>query len=209
MNMMTLCCTKTFSQIYLEGVQEIVGKAGLQAVINTANLQPLFLNSNQGGPVLENGLSFLQIGNIEEALELVYGLRGGNGISLRAGRASFKFVLHRYGRQIGLASLEFRLIPTSMRVKKGLDRLADLFSLECNSEFQIIESEEKWLWQAGFCPWSSAQKLKKRSSYFLQGFLQEYCQWVSGGKFYNVSSVDAPDDETDLCVIQIDKKPMG
>jgi len=74
-------CSDKFGHLMLEGAREIIGQAGVNAVVNRAQLlyaeDPINCGNTAG------------VGHIQSALEELYGQRGGQGVALRAGRSGF------------------------------------------------------------------------------------------------------------------------
>lgn len=75
------------ARIYLLAMEEVMGKNGLNAILNMASLQNLIDNPPPDN--LEREFDFADYSALNGALEEMYGPRGGRGLALRAGRASF------------------------------------------------------------------------------------------------------------------------
>ncbi len=71
-------CSDQFGHLMLEGAREIIGQAGVNAVVNRAQI--LYAD----GPI--TGGNTTSVGHIQSALEELYGQRGGQGVALRSGR---------------------------------------------------------------------------------------------------------------------------
>jgi hypothetical protein len=94
-------------RILLLAFEEVLGKNGLNAVLNLASLSSLIGNyppDDENRTVPFETLSLLQ-----SSLELGYGPHGGHGLALRAGRVFFSHGLRTYGPALGLndSSLPF------------------------------------------------------------------------------------------------------
>lgn len=197
-------CSQGLSQIFLEGLQEIVGQPGVTAALNNVrqDATPMHLE-------LSNGLTFVEIAGLVKALEKQYGLRGGQGIVLRAGKAAFKYLLRRFGMQMRLGELEYRLLPAIRRLKTGLVALAETLSLQCGVPVEATENGETWILRIDQCPWClHRQSEGSGACYFIVGLLQEYFSWVSGGRYYEVREVECRAAGGVACVFQINKQPL-
>ena len=115
-----------FARITILAMEEVMGKNGLNAILNMAGLAHLIDNY----PVdnLEREFDFADYSSLHAALEEMYGPRGGRGLALRAGRACFKYGIKEFGTVLGIADLAFRLLPLNMKLKVGADVFSELFN---------------------------------------------------------------------------------
>jgi hypothetical protein len=118
----SLVCSYKIGRGVLEGVQEIIGKAGVNAIFNLAHLSHLL--PTNGIKKFDYNFSFADLSAIQQALEELYGPRGGRGVALRSGRVFFKYFLRALGDHMSMTTLDFRLLPTHQRVKAGLTSMA-------------------------------------------------------------------------------------
>jgi predicted hydrocarbon binding protein len=195
-----------FGRNFLLSLTEVLGQAGINAVLNRAELGDLidaFPDDNQG-PLNQPDL-FSRVG---EALEGLYGLRGGRGLALRAGRASFQRCLRQFGAEAGLEDVEFRLLPLEQKIHRGLNQLAALVNRYWYDQVIVAEDETFYYWNVRGCPFCFQRQASDPVCHFMVGYLQSALYWLSGGKFYAVQeqSCAASGDPQD--VIRIDKKPL-
>jgi hypothetical protein len=113
-------------RIVLTALEDIMGSHGVNAVLNLAQLDHLVNNYPPNN--LQLGFSFADFGILEESLEKMFGERGGRGLSLRAGRETFKYLLKEFMPVIGIADLAMRALPLSIKLKIGLDIFAESFN---------------------------------------------------------------------------------
>jgi hypothetical protein len=76
-----------FGLIMIKALEDVMGKNGLNAILNLARLPHLIDNNPPGN--LAKEFDFADVSAINQALEEMYGPRGGRGLALRAGRATF------------------------------------------------------------------------------------------------------------------------
>jgi len=76
-----------FGLIMINALEDVMGKNGVNAILNLAGLSHYIDNPLPDN--LEKGFDFAEIAAINQALEDMYGPRGGRGLSLRLGRAMF------------------------------------------------------------------------------------------------------------------------
>ena len=71
-----------FALIMLDALEDVLGKNGLKAVLNIAHLPEL--GENFPPDNLNKEFDFSDVSAINQALEEIYGPRGGRGLALRA-----------------------------------------------------------------------------------------------------------------------------
>jgi hypothetical protein len=76
-----------FGLIMIKALEDVMGKNGLNAILNLAGLN-IYID-NYPADNLEKSFDFADVSSINIALEEMYGPRGGRGLALRAGRSTF------------------------------------------------------------------------------------------------------------------------
>ena len=85
----------------LLAMEEVMGRNGVNAVLNLARLQHLIEKYPPNDFAKE--FSFDELGQLLQALDEMYGPRGGRGLARRAGQACFKFGVTDFGPMLGIA----------------------------------------------------------------------------------------------------------
>lgn len=197
-----------FARIFLESVQEITGAHGLNAILNYAKLSDLV---NQLPPDNQDrAFDFSNFAAINQALEDIYGSRGGKGLALRIGRSTFADVLKDYGELAGVGDMTFKVMPLQEKVRFGLDAMARIFSERSDLLSNVDETENTYLYRITRCPvcWGRSSE-ENPICYYMVGLLKEGLSWVSGGKEYNISEDKCIALGDDLCEFVIQKQPVG
>lgn len=187
----------------LLGVEEIISRSGLNAVLNLAKKQPV---ENSISAAAAQRMNYSDITEINEALEKMYGPRGGRGIALRAGRASFKYILRQHGTAMAVTELNYRMLPVPVRLKTGLEALAGLMGRIGSEQVLISENEQQWIWQSQSCPLCWQRTVSQVVCHFTAGLLQEYFAWASSGRVFGVTEVECRAAGKPACLFVIDKK---
>ena len=110
------------ARIYLEAMEEVMGKNGLNAILNMAKLSRLIDNYPPSN--WDKGFDFADYSGLNQALEDMYGPRGGRGLALRAGRASFARGLQGFGALHNMGDLALKMVPLNLKIKMGLPAMA-------------------------------------------------------------------------------------
>ncbi len=194
-------------RIVLLAIEEIIGRNGVNAVLNTASLHK-YIN-NYPPPDQDLRVPFADISCLQSALEDMYGPRAGRGLALRAGRASFKYGLREFGPELGLTKLAFRLLPLPAKLKTGSQALAGLFNNFSHQRVKLEQDEKYIYWHIESCPVCWQRRTDSPSCHLAVGLLQEALYWVSGGKFFEVEETHCIARGDPRCSIVIDQNPIS
>jgi len=189
-----------FGQLMLEGAREIIGQAGVNAVVNRAQI--LYAEDAVAGTQTTG------VGHIQTALEELYGQRGGQGVAIRSGRVSFNYLLRVEGKELGLMETNFRMLPGQARIYVGLQLLAQRLADMVKRSVVVEEKETCWMWRMDNEPHLDNSRVAKNRCFFIIGFLQEYLMWASGGKYHSVQEVSGGEKMSDVCLIQLEKDSL-
>jgi predicted hydrocarbon binding protein len=193
-------------RILLFAFEEVMGKNGLNAVLNLASLSSLIDNYPPEDEKRE--VPFETLSLIQKSLEQGYGPHGGLGLAMRAGRVFFANGLRTYGPELGLNDAAFRFQPPDLKLMSVLHSLADFFNQHTDQVISLKESEHRIFWQVEQCPWCWDRQGFEPICRFTVGMLQEALYWVSGGKFYNVVEETCISQGDSACLIVMDRVPL-
>ena len=193
-------------RIILLGMEEIIGRNGLNAVLNTAHLHHMIQNYPPDN--FDREIGFDDLSNIQATLEKMYGQRGGHGVALRSGRACFKYGLREFGPMLGVTDQEFRLLPLKEKLLTGAVLFADAFNKFTDQIVRLEENETRLLWHIDRCPVCWGRQSEGPVCHLAVGILQEALYWVSGGRFYFVEETSCIAQGDPSCTITINKQPL-
>lgn len=194
-------------RIILLALEEIVGRNGVNAVLNLSLLSDLIDNYPAHNQNLE--FSFQSVSRLQRALDDMYGPRGGRGIALRAGRACFQHGLREFGPLFGLTDLTFRVLPLQGKLKMGAGAFADVFNKYSDQLVRLEDTDKRIYWHIERCPLCWERRVESPACHMAVGLLQEALYWVSGGKYFNVEETGCIACGDPTCTIVIDKVPMS
>lgn len=194
-------------RIILLGMEEVMGRDGMNSVLRVGGLER-FIDSP---PPAKNDKSFPfeTITDFQNALELTYGPRGGRGIALRVGRATFKHGIKEYGSLLGLTEAAFRMLPLQTKLRAGAKAFADLFNKYTDQQVSLEEKDGSLLWHIERCPLCWQRQTDEPACHLAVGLLQESLYWVSGGKIFNVEEISCIARGNPTCTIVIDQTPIS
>jgi len=192
-------------RIILLSMEEVMGRNGVNAVLNLVSLPSLIVNY----PVdnTELAFPFSTISSLGEMLEQVYGPHGGRGLAIRIGRACFNYGLRLYGAQLGLTEMAFRLLPLPMKLGAGAKAFAELFNNFTDQRVRVEDEEGRLYWHIERCPLCWERHTREPVCHLAVGLLQEALYWLSGGKVFSVEENTCIAAGDPACTIVIDKFP--
>ncbi len=195
------------ARIALIAIEEVMGKNGVNAIFNLANSPELI--DNYPPDNLERQFDFSKFSSIFGALEEMYGTRGGRGLALRAGRATFDNGLRNFGALAGVGDLAFKVLPLSVKLHIGLPAVARIFTQTSDQHSTVQEFDDHFVYTIHRCPVCWGRHTDKPDCFIAAGLLQSCLKWVSGGLEFRVneSKCIAVGDPT--CDFVIYKEPIG
>ena len=194
-------------RIYLQAMEEVMGKHGLHAILNLASLPNLV--DNYPANNLSREFDFADYSALSGALEEMYGPRGGRGLALRAGRASFAQGLRHFGALAGAGDLAFKVLPLGTKLKIGIPAMAKIFSQVSDQKSTVVESHTEFQYTMKPCPVCWGRKSDKPMCHAGAGLLAEGLRWLSGGHEFRVQESKCVGCGDEACVLIVQKEPIG
>jgi predicted hydrocarbon binding protein len=200
--------TNKFARIALVAYEDVMGKNGVNALLNLAGLSNLI--NNYPPDNLERQFDFADYTAIHIGLEEICGPRGGRGLALRAGRVTFKDVLKEYGALSGVGDLAFKVLPLQIKLRMGLNAAAKIFSQASDEMTTVDETEDSFIWTVHRCPicWSRKGE-DKPVCYLTTGLLQAILTWISQGAEFRVNESRCCAMGDTVCEYVIQKEPIS
>jgi hypothetical protein len=195
-----------FARITIEALEEVMGKNGLNAILHLADLSDII--NNYPADDLEKEFDFAYFTALCVALEEMYGPRGGRGLALRAGRATFADALRGFGALAGVGDLAFKVLPLAAKLKIGLPAMANIFTQFSDQISNVTEESDKYVYTLERCPMCWNRKTDRAVCYVGQGLLQEGLRWVSGGHEFKVDLAACIAKGDDMGLYHIYKEPI-
>jgi|UniRef100_A0A7C4L1C9 predicted hydrocarbon binding protein len=195
------------ARIAILAYEEVMGKNGLNAILNLAGLPHLI--NNYPPDNLERQFDFADFSAIQGALEEMYGPRGGRGLALRAGRATFDAALRNFGALAGVGDLAFKVLPLQAKLRIGLPAMARIFTQTSDQLSTVEEKDDHFVYIIHRCPVCWGRHTDKPACFIATGLLQEGLKWVSGGHEFRVNQVTARSVGDETCNFVILKEPIS
>jgi predicted hydrocarbon binding protein len=194
-------------RIILLGMEEVMGLSGVDSLLLLSPLENFIHDTSQLN--INRPFSFETLSFLQSALEQAYGPHGGRGLSLRIGRACFKYGLKEYGSMLGLTAMAFRLLPLPVKLHLGVKAFAELFNKHTDQRVSLKERDNKIFWHIERCPLCWERTAEEPICHLAVGLLQESLYWLSGGKIFDVEEVACIAKGDAACTIVIDQTPLS
>jgi hypothetical protein len=197
-----------FARIFIDALEEVMGKNGLNAILHLAKLDTVI--DNYPPDNLEKNFDFADFTALNSALDDMYGPRGGRGLALRAGRATFADALRGFGALAGVGDLAFRVLPLTAKLKVGIPAVANIFSQFSDQVSNVYEEgNDRIIYTLERCPMCWQRKTDRAVCFVGQGLLQEALRWVSGGHEFKVDITTCIGKGDDMGRYIIYKEPLS
>jgi predicted hydrocarbon binding protein len=191
----------------LEAMEEIMGKNGLNAILNLAGLS--YLIDNYPPTDLKKEFDFADFSTLCGALEEMYGPRGGRGLQLRAGRVGFAKGGRKMGAMVGVGDLAFKVLPLAAKLKAGLPAMAMVFTKFSDQKSSVKDNGDHYIYTMAPSPVCWGRTADRPICFAAKGLLEEGLHWVSGGRKFRVDETECMAMGAERCLFAIYKEPIG
>lgn len=194
--------TNIIARFTLEAIEQIVGKRGLNAILNLAELSHLIDNYPPAN--LEKAFDFADYSTLMGALDETYG-RGGRGLQMHAGRAAFNRGRETMEALAGVEELPFGVLPLNAllpAVARACTRFSDQSSW-------VEDDGDRYLYHTDPCPVCWGRTADRPICFSAKGMLQEALHCLTGRRSFRVDEVECVAMGGESCTFAIQKEPVG
>lgn len=197
-----------FGLILFDALEEIMGRNGLNAILNMAGLAQFI--DNPPVDVMDKGFDFAYISALNKALEEMYGPRGGRGLQLRLGRVLFAQGLANFGALVGASDLAFKVLPLQAKLKAGLPAVAKVFdSLSDQTSYVKDPGGDHFHYIIDRCSMCWGRQVERPGGFIAAGIIEEALRWLSGGRTFRVDQLTCIGMGAENCTFAVYKEPIG
>jgi predicted hydrocarbon binding protein len=150
------------------------------------------------------------LGQVEGALDTLYGEQAGRGMSLRAGRIALRKGLREIAGAL-TASPQcrgLRSLPLQSRILRGAELLAEVFNRNSDQVVRLATEGRSLLWTNERCPYCFGRHTQHACCHLLVGTFQEGLAWLSGGKHFAVEEVSCSARGDPACTFRMATAPL-
>ena len=201
-----LCYPDRFGRILLEALEEIMGRNGLNAILNLAGLSQYI--DNPPPDTMTKGFDFAHVSALNQALEDMYGPRGGRGLQRRLGRVLFDEGLANFGVLVGASDLAFRVLPLQAKLKVGLPAVAKVFdSLSDQRSYVSDPGGDYYLYVIERCSMCWGREVERPGGHIAASIIEESLHWLSGGLRFHIEQITCMGMGDENCSFHVYKEP--
>lgn len=194
-------------RLYLTALEEVLGKNGINTVLRLADL-PQFIDHY---PLdnLDKQFDFVYIAALNDAIETIYGVRGGRGLEQRVGRRLFSEGLRNFGALSGAGDLAFKVLPLSTKLKIGVPAIARVFNAITDQISNVYEHEDHFIYTLERCSMCWERTSDQPCCHTAVGIIHEALKWLSGGLEFRIDILSCMANGSDMGRLKIYKQPFG
>lgn len=192
---------------FFVAMDDVMGQHGLSTLLHLADMEAYIGNPPPDN--LARQFDFAAIAALNQALEEMYGARGGRGMALRIGRASFAYGLKHFGVLRGMSDPVFRALPLNKQVIYGLNGLAAVFSNFSDQTSRMEQDDDTLHFMSDVCAFAWGRTADKPVCHMMVGLLQEGLRWATNGYEFYVREIACRASGNDECIFHINKQAIG
>jgi predicted hydrocarbon binding protein len=193
------------ARIWVQSIEETIGSEAMKAVYEAAGV-PL-----QYYPPPNNfakAFDFAYFSALNEAVEQLYGARGGRGLIVHAGKAMFAAGNAEFSSMFGISDLAFKAIPLKAKLKLGLVAMAETFSKFTDQRSTVEDSGDHYIYTIHQCPICWGRRSARPICYGAISIISEGLYRTSAGQTFPLEEVTCHAAGDEACVIHIGKEPL-
>ncbi|MEW6717926.1 MAG: 4-vinyl reductase [Chloroflexota bacterium] len=170
----------------LVAAEEVMGTNGLNVVLRTSGLER-FIN-NLPPDNLEPGVRATEYAQFNQAIENFYG-RGGRGVLIRIGKASFQYAVREQATLLGVAGAALKLLPQKQRIRFILNNMANALKKSNPQVNAWVEEEGDVIaYLESTCAICHGRKNDKPICQLYIGSLSEAVKWATGNNYHIIET---------------------
>jgi predicted hydrocarbon binding protein len=169
----------------LSTLEDILGSNGLTTLLRYASLDEYITHIPPAN--LDEGADFADTSTLFQAVEEIYGIRGGHALLARAGRKGLDAYREKFGPMMTFLDMEIKLIPREKRTKHGLDFLLKLITRTGEQRLSSSDDGDELIYQIANCSASYGRPATDHPvCHIIVGAMQGILHWVTGGEEHQV-----------------------
>ena len=193
-------------RIVLLALEEVVGSEGRDTILTMARMQDRLEQYPPNN--LAREFSFDELARMQQALEELYGVRTGQGLARKIGRACFRIGAEDLRPLLGIADLAFRILPLRIRLKVGFEVLAHILGQFSDHKVLLEEDDRHFRWVVERCGVCWGRRCEAPCCHLSVGLLEEVLYWLSGTENFYIEEVSCFAVGDPMCTILIGKSPL-
>jgi hypothetical protein len=195
------------ARAFFLAMDDVMGQHGLSQLLEYAQLT--HYTDAYPPDTLDKQFDCADLSSLSMGLEQMYGARGGRGMALRIGRASFAQGLKRFGAMRGVADPAFRALPLEKRIDYGLRGLAAIYTRFSDQKTSVQADDDGYQVIIENSPMTWGRSADKPVCHAQTGIIQECLRWASNGYEFYVRETTCRAQGPDACIFKVNKVAIG
>ncbi len=195
------------ARAFFLAMDDVMGPNGLSSLLSLARMEA-YLNYPPPDD-LKRQFNFAAIAALNEALEEMYGVRGGRGMALRIGQSAFARGLKSFGAMRAVAHPAYQNLALPKRIDYGLRGLAAILTNFSDQTSYVENNGDALLFISDVSPFSWGRKADKPVCHMMGGIILECLRWSSNGYEFYVREVECRAAGHERCVFRVNKSAIG
>jgi len=191
----------------LTSAEEILGKNGVNALLNLAKLRDYI--GNYPPDTIKKEFPFEHVSKLQQGLYDMYGSRGARVFATRGGERTFSHSLSKYDRVQKAAQVAMSVGSTEVRHRVGLQFFSKFFNAVSDQVVRIAEDQSYWYWIIKRCPMCWGRTAVEPVCHLGIGVLRAASSWATGGKKFRIAETECIAMGGEACIYSIDKIPLN
>ena len=189
----------------LNAAEEILGKKGVNALLNLAGMQQYI--DNYPPDNIKKEFPFSHVSKIQQALWDMYGPRGARVFATRGGEETFTYSLEKFDKVQKAAQAAMAVGSKKIRLKAGILFFAKFFNAVSDQKVRVEEDETHWRWIIERCPMCWERRANEPVCHLAVGVLNSASKWATGGEMLRIKAVECLAAGAKEGVILLEKPP--
>lgn len=191
-------------RIMLTSTEEIIGKNGVNSLLNLAGLSEYI--DNYPPDNMKKEFPFEHVGRLQKAYWDMYGRRGARAFAMRAGKKTFNDGLESFGAVASAARAAMKIGALERRISLGLQFFAKFFNSVSDQVVSVDEDEENWYWHISKCPMCTGRSEDHPVCHLAVGVLQGALEnFADAKRHYRITPTQCIAMDAEEGIIAIEK----
>lgn len=195
-----------FIRILLLSLEDVAGKNGVKAILNMAGQSNMIGNYPPAN--MEGEFDFARYSMIIAALDDLYGNKGSQILSMRAGEAIFAESLEMIGDPLDIHSESYQSKPLTEKIEAGLCLVHSVVT-KTKSTSMPRSDDGQFLYSVQHCPVCWGRTTTTPRCFLTAGLLQAAVRWATNGQEFTVTQKTAHSCGDPTCDYLIPVMPVG
>jgi hypothetical protein len=164
----------------LVAAQEILGKNGINALLNLAGLSQDV--DNYPPDNIKKEFLFSHVSKLQQALWEMYGPKGARVFASRGGEGTFNYSLQKYEKVQKAAQAAMAVGSLHTRLKAGIPFFAKFFNTVSDQVVRVEEDDTHWKRIIERCPMCWGRKADEPVCHLAVGVFNSASKWATAGE---------------------------